>query len=130
MAINILVVDDNQRVRMQVKDTLEKMELDIGRILQADNGKKGLSLLEAHKVDMMLTDIDMPVMNGLEMLGLIRSDPSYEEIPTMVLSSRRDMKLFKAITSSGLGYIHKPFSWRMLRKKVQQFNDKHFSHVV
>ncbi len=78
----------------------------------------------------MLTDIDMPVMNGLEMLGLIRSDPKYSEIPTIVLTSRRDMKLFNAITSSGLGYIHKPFSWRMLRKKINNFKNGGPKHVV
>ncbi|MEL7833570.1 response regulator [Fodinibius sp. Rm-B-1B1-1] len=130
MALNILVVEDNKRMRTKINDTLAKMDIEINKIYQADNGKKGLELLKKHSIDLMLTDIDMPVMNGLEMLGLIRSDPNISEIPTIVLTSRRDMKLFNAITSSGLGYIHKPFSWRMLRKKVHNFKNGGSQHVV
>ena len=128
--MNVLVVEDNERMRSKVKDTLTKMDIAINEIYQANNGEKGLELLKKNSIDLMLTDIDMPVMNGLEMLGLMRSDPNISEIPTIVLTSRRDMKLFNAITSSGLGYIHKPFSWRMLRKKVNNFKNGGTKHVV
>lgn len=130
MPMNILVVEDNERMRSKIYNTLAKMDIEIREIYEAKNGERGLALLKKYSIDLMLTDIDMPVMNGLEMLGLIRSDPNYSEIPTIVLTSRRDMKLINAITSSGLGYIHKPFSWRMLRKKVKSYNNDGTQHVV
>lgn len=130
MALNILVVEDNKRMRAKINNTLTKMDIGINEIYQATNGKKGLEILKEHSIDLMLTDIDMPVMNGLEMLGLIRSDANYSEIPTVVMTSRRDTKLLNAIASSGIGYIHKPFSWRMLRKKINNFKDGSPKHVV
>lgn len=130
MGINVLVVENNDRMRSKINDTLTKMDIGIKEIYQAENRKKGLELLKKHTIDLMLIDIDMPVMNGLEMLGRIRSDPNMSEVSTIVLTSRRELKLLKAITNSGLGYIHKPFSWRMFRKKVNNFKNNGSQHVV
>jgi two-component system chemotaxis response regulator CheY len=130
MGMNILIVDDDKRIRSKINNTLAKMDLAINEIYEAGHGQKGLQLLKKHTIDLMLTDIDMPVMNGLEMLGKIRSDPDYPKTPTIVVTSRRDMKLFNAITSSGFGYIHKPFSWRMLRKKIKKFNNGSTKYVA
>lgn len=130
MGMNILIVEDNRRTQTKIKDTIDKMDIAVNEIYQAGNGQEGLELLKQHSIDLLLTDIEMPVMNGLEMLGKIRSDPNYNHVPTIVLSSRKDTKLFNAITSSGFGYIHKPFSWRNLRKKIANFNNGSDEYVV
>ena len=129
MAGNILIVEDEKRVRDDIKNTLVKIDLRITRIYQAANGREALELLRNHPIDLLLTDINMPEMNGLEMLGQMRSDSNYSEIPTIVISSRRDPKLLNAIRNSGLGFLPKPFSWRDLRKKVLNYKDRFAEYV-
>lgn len=129
MLNNVLVVDSDRKTRFDIKSILSKMDLNINSIHQAANGKEGLEQLKANSVDLIITDIEMPVMNGLEMLGQIRSDPSFVNVPTIVVSSRRDPKLLNAIYSTGLGYLHKPFSWRELRKKVNNMKAQMPDHV-
>jgi len=78
----------------------------------------------------MLIDIDISIIGGLEVLGKMRTVPDCSEVPTIVISSRRDKKLFNAVTSSGLGYLHKPFSWRMLRQKILKFKNGDVAYVL
>jgi|SRR6056297_1570270 len=129
MLNNILVVDSDRKTRFDIENILRKMDLNINSIHQAANGREGLEQLKAHSVDLVITDIEMPIMNGLEMLGQIRSDPSFVNVPTIVVSSRRDPKLLNAIHGTGLGYLHKPFSWRELRKKVTNMKTKIADYV-
>lgn len=121
MLTDILVVENNRRLRFNIEQTISRMDLAVNNIYQASNGKEGLEILQQQSVDLILTDINMPVMDGLEMLGQIRSDPVLPNVPTIVISSRRDAKLLKAISSCGLRYLRKPFSWRGLRKKILNF---------
>jgi len=124
MLNDILIVDNDRRLRFEIEQTISKMDLAGNNIYQASNGREGLAILQHKSVDLILTDINIPVMNGLEMLGQIRSDSMLPNVPTIVISSRRDSKLLKAITSCGLGYLHKPFSWRELRQKILNFKSR------
>ncbi|WP_176466225.1 response regulator [Aliifodinibius salipaludis] len=128
--MNILVVENHRRKGTGIIQMIGKIDLDIENLYQANDGNEGLEILKTYFVDLMLVDIDMLVIDGLEVLGKMRSDTDCSEVPTIVISSRRDMKLFNAVTSSGLGYLHRPFSWRMLRQKILKFKNGDARYVV
>jgi len=115
---NILIVEDDLITRFLIKRILMEMEPGFNQIYEAVNGKKGLEILQRFNVDLILTDINMPVMDGLEMLGRIRSNPEYKDIPVVVITSKMDEKLERAITESGLGYVNKPFTGQILKKEI------------
>ncbi len=66
--INCLIVDDSSVMRRMVRRTMELTELPIGQVHEAGNGREALALLDVHAVDILFTDINMPVMNGAELL--------------------------------------------------------------
>ena len=66
--INCLIVDDSSVMRRMVRRTMELTELPIGQVHEAGNGREALALLDVHSVDIVFTDINMPVMNGAELL--------------------------------------------------------------
>ena len=86
MAFNVLVVDDSAVMRQMVVRTLKMSGLPLGTVLEAGNGEEGLFVLQDQWVDLLLLDINMPVMNGEEMLRRIRASPETEKLPVIVVS--------------------------------------------
>ncbi len=128
--MNILVVENNRTRGTGIVEVIRKIDLKLENLYQAHDVSNGLKILKTRLVDLMLVDIDMSVIDGLEVLGKMRSCTDCSEVPTIVVSSRRDMKLFNAVTSSGLGYLHRPFSWRMLRQKILKFKNGDVTYVI
>lgn len=122
MSLRVLIVEDEPTIRVVLKQILSKIGFPTKQIHEATNGKEGINVLEKNPVDLILTDINMPVMNGLEMLGYIRTQPDLVEIPTVVVTSINDERLVKAVTQSGMGYVHKPVKMKLLKNQLLSFN--------
>lgn len=119
MSFCALVVEDDHSMRVVTKQTLLRIGLGIERVYEAANGREGLEKIRARPVGLVLTDINMPVMNGLEMLDHMRKDPNIANIPTVVMSSVKDKKIVNTLIESGLGYVQKPFRPLLLKKQIQ-----------
>ena len=114
----ILVVDDSAAMRSLLVATLET--LGQVRIVQAANGFEALRVLPREKVDLVLTDINMPDINGLELLSFIRSNPLYRELPVIIIStegSRKDID--RGLSLRANEYLVKPFIPQKLLELVQ-----------
>ncbi|MCH8558164.1 MAG: response regulator [Balneolia bacterium] len=118
MNLNVLIVEDEQITRSIIKQILLDSNLDIGDILEAENGREGLDVLNSQKIDLLLVDIYMPVMDGLEMLEHVMSRPDLKDIPVIVVSTENDDKRVDAIIRKGLGFVHKPFTKVLLKKEL------------
>lgn len=127
---NILVVENDSELRKNIFESLDTVGLNIKQMIEAHNGKKALEILGSQPVDMMVTELEMPVMDGLEMLGQIRSDPTYPVVPTLVISSQENPRLLNAISKSGLGYIQKPFDGEAFREKVLSLLNRYDEQLV
>ncbi len=92
MAINVLVVDDSKVMRSMLIKTLKLTGLPLGEIYQGANGREGLTALEDNWIDLVLADINMPVMNGEEMIEVIRENPTWKELPIVVIRSKEYVK--------------------------------------
>lgn len=118
MAINILVVDDSGLMRKLVIKALRQCELPLGEIVEGANGDEGLKALERSRVDAILADINMPVMDGKVMFEKIRKDPRFSDIPVIFISSESDASSIQVLLEAGAGFVHKPFTPEIIKEAV------------
>jgi len=118
MKHNVLIVEDDPTMRVVIRRTLMESSIDLGEIFEAENGKEGLEMLEKHSIDLMLVDIYMPVMDGMEMLDYAADNPDYRDIPAVVVSTENDEKRIDAILRRGMGFVHKEFTTSLLEEQI------------
>lgn len=118
MKINILIVEDNPAMRVVIRQTLLESGIEIGKIFEASNGREGIDLLDTESVNLMLVDIYMPVMDGMEMLDYTSEHPDLKEIPAIVISTENSEERIDTIVRKGLGFIHKPLTQSLLKDRI------------
>ncbi len=114
----ILAVDDMRSMRDLVKSVLEKRghQVDIH-----ESGDKALEYAKSNQVDLVITDINMPEMSGLDLIGELRKLPSYSNIPILMLTTEStDDKKQQARTLGANGWIQKPFNPERLATAVEK----------
>jgi two-component system, chemotaxis family, chemotaxis protein CheY len=121
MAFQILIVDDSETMREFVVRVISLSGLDIGQCHHASNGQEALDVLRSNWVDIVLTDINMPVMNGEEFLARMAADELLRTIPVLVVSTDGTRHRVERMMSLGAkGYITKPFTPEMLRSAMER----------
>jgi CheY-like chemotaxis protein len=121
MKINVLIVEDDAAMRVVLKNTVQSVEMDIeiGTIYEAKNGKEGIKALKDNdQIDLMLVDIYMPVMDGLDMLDYVHDHPDFQHIPAIVVSTENDEERIDAILRQGLGFVPKPLTHVLLKDQI------------
>lgn len=121
MAYNILVVDDSATVRAVISKVLGLAGIDLGTVYQAPNGKAALALAREHRVDLILTDINMPEMGGMEMVAKLRDDPALSRIPVVVVSTEGSATRVETLREMGVrAYLRKPFTPEQIKQTVDE----------
>lgn len=119
MALNVLIVDDSDVIRSMITKTLRLAQVPIANVYEAGNGKEALAVLGETWVDFVLADINMPVMNGTEMIERMRACPETADIPVIVVSSEGATERVDTLTSVGVSaWIRKPFTPEEIRDVV------------
>lgn len=115
--MTVLVVDDFSTMRRIVINLLK--EKGFVRMLEAEDGKQALHLIETTPVHMVVSDWNMPVMNGLELLRAVRAAPEHRHLPFLLITAEaRKENIVEAAQAGADGYIVKPFSAATLAEKV------------
>ena len=110
MAFIILIVDDSPAMRRVVRRVVDLSGFEIERYLEAGDGCQALTVLRAEHVDLIVTDINMPVMDGEQLLLAVRADANLAEIPVLVVSTDQSAARVEDMMAHGAnGYISKPF---------------------
>ena len=118
MSKTILSVDDSASVRQMVKLTLSGAGY---QVIQANDGAEGLAMARGNAVDMVVTDLNMPVMNGLAMIRELRKLPNYVGVPILFLTTESDAEMKKEAKAAGAtGWITKPFQQEQLLTLVKK----------
>jgi two-component system chemotaxis response regulator CheY len=121
MAFRVLIVDDSPAMRSFVKRVLELSGFEMGACLEAGNGSEALDLLNQEWVDVILTDINMPVMNGEEFVQQVHQNEALRNVPILVVSTDRTEDRVRQMMALGAkGYVKKPFQPEELREKLEQ----------
>jgi two-component system chemotaxis response regulator CheY len=119
MPKRVLVIDDSSTMRSLIAASVE--EIKDYEAVEASNGFEALKMLPAMTFDLIITDINMPEINGLEIVSFVRNHPSYKDIPMIIVSteqSEEDRK--KGLALGATEYITKPFEPEQLKKVVQR----------
>jgi two-component system, chemotaxis family, chemotaxis protein CheY len=120
MALNVLIVDDSGVMRAMIIKTLRMTGLPLGEIVQAGNGQEGLDALNANWIDLVIADINMPVMNGEEMIDRMKANPETNRLPTVVVSTEGSETRIDRLQAKGVRFVHKPFTPETIRDTIQE----------
>ncbi len=121
MRYRILTVDDSKTVRLIVRKSLKSFDCDI---LEASNGVEGLAIASKETPDVVLLDVTMPVMDGVEMLTKLKADPQLKAIPVVMLTAEGGRENVLKIAKIGVrDYIVKPFKEELLIEKLGRIID-------
>lgn len=118
MSFNILLVDDSAVMRGIIKKTLKLSGIPLGELLEGSNGREGMEILNHHWVDLVITDINMPVMDGEEMLDAMKQDNNLKDIPVLVVSTEGSESRIERLKAKGVRFLRKPFSPERLRDEI------------
>ena len=119
MGKTVLIVDDSGTMRKIVTRCLRQAGLDFGEILEAGDGREALQVLEGNKVDIILSDINMPNMTGLEFLKEKATIDAIKDIPVVVISTETGSDIIDEAKSLGaVGCIKKPFTPDMINETI------------
>jgi two-component system chemotaxis response regulator CheY len=120
MPEDVLIVDDSATIRKMVKKTMEMAGLDVGEVFEAANGIQALAELRDHCVKAMLVDINMPTMNGLQLLTRMKQHEQLKDIPIVIVSTEGSKERIEQIEGYGaFGYVRKPFKPEQLRDLLE-----------
>lgn len=111
MAKKILIIDDSSTMRKIVMRSLRQAGLEIGDVLEAGDGQEALQVLEGNSVDLILSDINMPNMDGLEFLRQKKTKPAIQDIPVVMITTEAVDEIVQEVKELGaMGNIKKPFT--------------------
>jgi two-component system chemotaxis response regulator CheY len=116
---NVLIVEDSKAIRSMIRVAIE----EVGGFfaVEASNGFEALKTLPTRPFDLILTDINMPDINGLELIGFVKSNPAYRDIPLIIVSTEKtDEDKKRGIALGAFGYVGKPFKKEDLMAVVKK----------
>jgi two-component system chemotaxis response regulator CheY len=119
MSIRALIVDDSSVMRKIVERCLRQAGMDLGQVLEASNGAEGLALVSENTFDLILSDINMPVMDGLEFVRRLKEMDNGKNVPIVMITTEGGEKsVLEALSLGAKGYIRKPFTPDQVKEHV------------
>jgi two-component system, chemotaxis family, chemotaxis protein CheY len=119
MEYEVLVVDDSAAIRKILQRVVRQTGMAIAAIHEAGDGQEALTLLGIHHVDLVLTDINMPKMDGLQLLAALKASARWSEIPVVMITTEGgETKVAEAVKLGAAGYVRKPFTADQIKEKL------------
>jgi two-component system, chemotaxis family, chemotaxis protein CheY len=119
MAPDVLVVDDSAAIRKILQRVLRQTGMDINTIHEAGDGQEAIELLKLHKPALILTDINMPKMDGLQLLAAVKASEAWRNIPVVMITTEGgESKVGDAVKLGAAGYVRKPFTADQIKEKL------------
>lgn len=119
MALDVLIVDDSAAIRKILTRVLAQTNLALGQIHEANDGREALERMRTESVGLVLSDIDMPNMDGLEFLKALKANPAWQNIPVMMVTTEGSQdKVLQALKLGAVGYVKKPFTPDQIKDKL------------
>lgn len=121
MGLNVLVVDDSRTMRALIKKILGLADVGVTEVFQAADGNEALSVLDESQIDLVLSDINMPGMNGFELIERMSEMGTLDKIPLIVLSTEGSEERIDHLRDVGIrAFLRKPFSPEALSKVLNE----------
>jgi two-component system chemotaxis response regulator CheY len=118
-ALRVLIVDDSSVMRKIVDRSLRQAGLEVAEVFEASNGAEALVKVAETKVDLILSDINMPTMDGLELVRQLQAVENAKGVPIiMVTTEAGESHVVQALASGARGYIRKPFTPDQIKERI------------
>lgn len=117
--ISVLIVDDSSVMRKIVERSLRQAGLELGQVLEAGNGLEALAVLNQQKVNLVLFDINMPAMDGLEFVKQLSALENAKGVPVVMITTEgSEGHVVQALSAGARGYLRKPFTADQVKEHV------------
>lgn len=117
--ITALIVDDSSVMRKIVERSLRQAGINLTKVFEAGNGAEALSVLAENRVELILCDINIPVMDGLEFVKSLSGVPNAKDVPVVMITTEgSEAHVVQALSSGARGYIRKPFTPEQVKEQV------------
>lgn len=117
--MDVMIVDDSAAIRKILRRVLDQAELSVGNVVEAGDGVEALEVLKNSKVHLILSDINMPNMDGIELLQKLKSQEQYKSVPVvMVTTEGSQARVMQALELGAAGYVKKPFTAVQIKEKL------------
>jgi two-component system chemotaxis response regulator CheY len=111
MPFDLLIVDDSTAIRKILQRVLHTAEIPLRNVYEAGDGIEALAVLRANEVSLVLSDINMPNMDGLQLLTQIRANEAWKKVPVIMITTEgSQVKVLEAAQLGANGYVRKPFT--------------------
>lgn len=125
MAFNVLIVDDSMTMRNVIRKVISISGFDVGNLFEAGDGKEALEILNEQWIDLVLSDINMPEMDGLTFVKRMAEHEVYKNIPVVMITTEGSQACIDEAMSLGVkGYIQKPFMPEVIKEKLEEIMGK------
>ncbi len=119
MPLDVLIVDDSAAIRKILQRVLVQADVMLGRVVEANDGSEALEKLKTETVGLVLSDINMPKMDGLELLSRIRAEAAWKTLPVVMITTEGSQnKVMQALELGANGYVRKPFTAEQIKAKL------------
>ena len=119
MDSDVLVVDDSAAIRKILQRVLRQTGMAIRSIHEAGDGQEALEVMKSQSVSLVLTDINMPKMDGIQLLGALKASPQWHKIPVVMITTEGgETKVGEAVRLGAAGYVRKPFTADQIKEKL------------
>jgi two-component system, chemotaxis family, chemotaxis protein CheY len=119
VALDILIVDDSAAIRKILQRVLGQAEIPVGTVFEAGDGAAALEILKKQRVGLVLSDINMPNMDGLELLAHIKANEEWRKLPVIMITTEgAAAKVKEAVELGATGYVRKPFTAEQIKEKL------------
>jgi two-component system, chemotaxis family, chemotaxis protein CheY len=117
--VRVLIVDDSSVMRKIVERLLRQAGINMAQVLEAGNGEEALGVLNQERVDLILCDINMPVMDGLEFVKQLSALENAKGVPVVMITTEgSEAHVVQALSSGARGYIRKPFTADQVKEQI------------
>ncbi len=121
MSISLLIVDDSLTMRAVIKKVVQMSGFEADKYLEAGSGADAIKIMAQEKVDLVLSDINMPEMTGIQMLEKVKADPQTSAIPIVMISTEgSEERINEAMEHGASGYLKKPFQPEEIRTLLEK----------
>jgi len=119
MTVDVLIVDDSAAIRKILQRMLGQAGLTLGKILEAGDGVEALEKLKSQPVHLILSDINMPNMDGIQLLSELKSNDQFKQVPVIMITTEGgEAKVMEAVQLGAAGYVRKPFTSDQIKEKL------------
>ena len=119
--VDLLIVDDSAAVRMILQRTLRQAKIPLGAVYEAGDGYEALTILKEKTVDLIFSDINMPNMDGIQLLTQVKANEGWKQVRVVMITTEgSEVKVREAAQLGASGYLKKPFTPDQIKDKIAE----------